>query len=129
MSRPRPAGLAGTPKERPVAKKKTTKKKAATSKPPTKAELYRTLAEQTGLARKDVVAVCDGLQEQMVKSLKKHKQFNLLGLAKMTLVKKPATKARKGINPFTGEEQMFAAKPASKNVRVRALKSLKDQVN
>ena len=112
-----------------MAKKKTKKKAAATKKAPTKAEVYRTIAEQTDLTRKDVVAVCDALEGVMVKSLKRNGVFNLLGLAKMTVVKKPATKARKGINPFTGEEMMFKAKPASKNVRVRALKGLKEQVN
>ena len=50
------------------------------------------------------------------------------GLCKMVVKKKPATKARKGINPFTGEEMMFKAKPASKTVRVRPLKNLKEMV-
>ncbi len=105
------------------------KKKTVTKKAPTKAEVYRTIAEQTDMTRKDVVAVCDALTDVMTKSLKKNGVFNLLGLAKMTVVKKPATKARPGINPFTGEKIMIKAKPASKNVRVRALKALKEEVN
>jgi nucleoid DNA-binding protein len=114
--------------------KKTTKKKTASStaaaKPPTKSEIYRTLADQTDLTRKDVVAVCDALSELMAKSLKKHGQFNLLGLAKMTLVKKPAVKGGKMVrNPFTGEMVPQKPKPASKNVKVRAMKGLKDMVN
>jgi hypothetical protein len=47
----------------------------------------------------------------------------------MKVVKKPATKAREGINPFTGEKMMFKAKPASKKVRVMPLKNLKNMVN
>jgi nucleoid DNA-binding protein len=54
--------------------------------------------------------------------------FTVPGLLKMRVVKKPATKARKGVNPFTGEEMMFKAKPASKVVKVAALKGLKDMV-
>ena len=54
--------------------------------------------------------------------------FTVPGLMKLRVVKKPATKARKGINPFTGEEMMFKAKPASKTVKVAALKGLKDMV-
>jgi nucleoid DNA-binding protein len=53
-------------------------------------------------------------------------EFALPGLLKVTTVKKPAKKARKGINPFTGEETMFKAKPASIQVKVRPLKKLKE---
>jgi len=55
--------------------------------------------------------------------------FTLPGLLKMKVVKKPATKAREGINPFTKEKMVFKAKPASKKVRVLPLKSLKALVN
>ncbi|MEM7577450.1 MAG: HU family DNA-binding protein [Planctomycetota bacterium] len=111
-----------------MAKKVT--KKAPAAKPPTKSEIYRTLAEETDLTRKDVVAVCDALTDMMAKSLKKHQQFNLLGLAKMTLVKKPAVKGGKLVrNPFTGEMVPQKPKPTSKNVKVRAMKGLKDLVN
>ena len=63
------------------------------------------------------------------KSLKSNGLFTMPGLLKMKVVKKPATKAREGINPFTGEKMMFKAKPASKKVRVMPLKSLKAMVN
>ena len=113
-----------------MAKKTTKKTTTAAAKPPTKSEIYRTLAEQTEVPRKDVVAVCDALTELMTKSLKKHGSFNLLGLAKMTLVKKPAVKGGKLVrNPFTGEMVPQKPKPASKNVKVRAMKALKDMVN
>lgn len=100
-------------------------------KPPTKSQIYATIAEDTGLTRKDVAAVFDSLGGQIKKNLGGRGGpgiFTLPGLCKMRVVKKPATKARKGINPFTGEEMMFKAKPASKTVKVAALKGLKDMV-
>ena len=54
------------------------------------------------------------------------KAFTIPGLCKITLRHKPATKARKGINPFTGEETMFKAKPARNVVKIAALKNLKE---
>ena len=63
------------------------------------------------------------------KSLRSNGVVTVPGLLKLKVVKKPATKARKGVNPFTGEEMMFKAKPASKKVRALPLKSLKAMVN
>ena len=97
-------------------------------KPPTKSEIFSTIAEKTGLTKKQVAMCFDELTDVMVKSLKKTQAFTLPGTCKMVVKKKPATKARKGINPFTGEEQMFKAKPASKTVRIRPLKGLKDAI-
>ena len=70
------------------------------------------------------------LDELIAKELKPRGSglFNVLGLCKIKSVKKPATKARKGINPFTGEETVFAAKPARKAVKILPLKGLKDMV-
>lgn len=102
--------------------------KAATPKPPTKSEIYSTIADKTGLTKKDVAACFTELNDIMGKSLKKNGVFTLPGVCKMVVKKKPATKARKGINPFTKEEVMFKAKPASKTVRIRPLKGLKDAV-
>ncbi len=107
------------------------KKTAAAKKPPTKSQIYAQIAEDTGLTRKDVAAVFDSLSGQIKKNLGGRGGpglFTLPGLLKMRVVKKPATKARKGVNPFTGEEMMFKAKPASKTVKVAALKGLKDMV-
>jgi len=101
---------------------------AATKKPPTKSEIYSTIAAETELTKKDVAAVFESLNGIMKKSLKKNAVFSLPGTCKMVVKKKPATKARKGINPFTGEEVMFKAKPASKTVRIRPLKNLKDMI-
>ena len=101
------------------------------SKAPTKSEIYTQIAEDTGLTKKDVAAVFESLSGQIKKNLGGRNavgMFTLPGLLKMRVVKKPATKARKGVNPFTGEEMMFKAKPASKTVKVAALKGLKDMV-
>lgn len=103
---------------------------AEKSKALTKSEIYSQIAADTGLTKKDVSAVFDSLSTQIKKSLGSRGPglFTLPGLLKMRTVKKPATKARKGVNPFTGEEMMFKAKPASKTVKVSALKGLKDMV-
>ncbi len=104
---------------------------ANAKKPPTKSEIYTRIAEDTGLTKKDVSAVFDSLSTQIKKNLGGRNGpgvFTIPGLLKMRVVKKPATKARKGVNPFTGEEMMFKAKPASKTVKVAALKGLKDMV-
>jgi len=106
------------------------KKKAATKKPPTKTEIYKAVADDTGLSRKQVVEVIDSLTDVMTKSLKKNKTFNMLGLCKMTLVNKPAVKGGKLVrNPFTGEMVPQKPKPASKKVRIRAMKALNDSVS
>ncbi len=107
------------------------KKAGNTKKPPTKSEIYTTIADDTGLTKKDVAAVFESLSGQIKKNLGGRGGpgiFTVPGLLKMRVVKKAATKARKGINPFTGEEMMFKAKPASKTVKVAALKGLKDMV-
>jgi nucleoid DNA-binding protein len=106
------------------------KKAAAAKKPPTKSEILNAIAQDTGLTRKDVASVFTSLEGVIAKEMKPRGSglFNLVGLCKMKVVKKPATKARKGINPFTGEETVFKAKPARKVVKVLPLKGLKDMV-
>jgi len=112
-----------------MAKKKTTKKAAATDKPMTKSEVYRAVADATGLTRKQVVEVLDATTGIMIKQVKKTGSFNFIGLMKMTLVKKPAVKGGKLVrNPFTGEMVKQKPKPASKSVKVRPMKALKDQL-
>lgn len=102
----------------------------AEKKAPTKSEILAHLANETELSRKEVQAVLDSLSGLIEKNLKSRGPgyFNLPGLMKIKVVKKPATKARKGINPFTGEETMFKAKPARKIVKVLPLKGLKEMV-
>lgn len=98
-------------------------------KPTTKSEIYAHIAEKTNLKRKDIVAVFDTLQDLIQRDLKKGPGlFNVVGLMKIKVIRKPAVPARKGINPFTKEEVMFKAKPARNVVKVQALKTLKDMV-
>ncbi len=104
---------------------------ATPKKPPTKSEIYSRIADDTGLTKKDVAAVFESLSGQIKKNLGGRGaagMFTVPGLMKLKVVKKPARKARKGVNPFTGEEMMFKAKPASRSVKVLALKGLKDMV-
>ncbi len=111
-------------------KAKKGKKAAKATKARTKSEVYSALCESTGLKRKEVVSVFDGLSAIIKKDLGKRGPgtFTVPGLLKVKVVRKPATKARKGTNPFTGEEMMFKAKPARNVVKVRPLKALKEMV-
>ena len=87
------------------------------------------LSEKTGLSKKEVSGVFETLGDLIGFDLKKGPgTFTVPGLMKVVVVRKPAVKARKGVNPFTGEEMMFKAKPARNVVKVRALKGLKDMV-
>ncbi len=96
---------------------------------PTKSEVLAQISKDTDLSRKQVNAVFDSLNGIVRKSLRSGGLFTLPGLMKMKVVKKPATKAREGTNPFTGDKMMFKAKPASKKVRIMPLKNLKAMVN
>lgn len=100
------------------------------AKPRTKGEIIRVLSESTGLSKKEVDTVFASLGQLIDLDIGKKGPgiFNLPGLMKIVRITKPATKARKGINPFTGEETTFKAKPARNVVKVRALKALKDMV-
>jgi DNA-binding protein HU-beta len=98
------------------------------SKQMSKSQLIEMISEKNELAKKDVKAVMETLMEIGHKELKKNGVFLLPGFAKFVVIKKPATKARKGINPFNGEEMMFKAKPARKVVRARPVKAAKDAV-
>ncbi|HZL36639.1 MAG TPA: HU family DNA-binding protein [Tepidisphaeraceae bacterium] len=101
---------------------------ATSAKPATKSEILTKIAESTDLSRKQVASVFDALSNEIEGAVGKKGPgvFAVPGLLKITVIQKPATKARKGINPFTKEEQMFKAKPARKVIKVRPLKALKD---
>lgn len=128
------------PARKKVAAKKAPAKKAAAKAAPkkkatgpinqklTKSQIFTDIADATELSRKQVAAVFDELESMIGRSIAKRGlgEFTVPGLMKVTTVKKPAKKARKGINPFTGEEQMFKAKPASIAVKIRPLKKLKE---
>ncbi|MEH6592510.1 MAG: HU family DNA-binding protein [Halioglobus sp.] len=122
-------------KKAPAKKKVAAKKAAAPAKKATaikdkmtKSQILATISDSTGLTKKQVGSVMSELEALIERSIKKRAvgEFTLPGLMKVTTVKKPAKKARKGINPFTGEATVFKAKPASIAVKVRPLKKMKE---
>jgi nucleoid DNA-binding protein len=126
-----------------AAKKKATKKKAskkaaapekkvkAIRDPYNQKQIIEHLMDDTGLSRKEVRSVIDGLKDIIHGHIKPRGagEFTFPGMMKIVRVVKPATKARPGRNPFTGEEIMIKAKPKSKGVRVRPLSGLKKMVD
>jgi len=121
-----------------VKKRSSGKKKVATKAAPakkvtvvkdamTKSAMMGAIADGTGLSKKQVTAVFDSLGTIISGHLKKGGAgvCTIPGLLKIKTIHKPATKARKGINPFTGEEMMFKSKPARNVVKVLPLKNLK----
>ena len=141
MAAKKPAAKPAKAAAKPVAKKAPAKapvKKVAAKAAPAvvkpiaerqnKTQMLTQIADATELSKKQVQSVLDELTNIIEGHVKKKGvgEFVLPGLLKITTVKKPATKARKGINPFTGEEVMFKAKPASTSVKVRPLKKLNE---
>lgn len=119
------------PAKKAPAAKAAPAKKAATgpiNAKMTKSQILNDIAEATALNRKQVSAVMDELESLIARSVSKKGlgEFTVPGLMKVVTVKKPARKARKGVNPFTGQETTFKAKPASIAVKVRPLKKLKE---
>ena len=111
-----------------VEKKAPAKKMTAVTERYNKTQMLTEIADNTELSKKQVQAVLDELSDVIERHVKKRAigEFVLPGLLKISAVKKPAKKARKGINPFTGEETMFKAKPASIALKIRPLKKLKE---
>ena len=112
------------------AKKKVSRKKAAVKKAPavkaikepyTKTMLFNEIAERTDLKKKDVVAVFDELSSIINGHIRRNAAgiFTVPGLMKVKVVRKPATRARKGINPFTGEPTIFKAKRGRNVVKIQ----------
>ncbi len=134
MATRKAAKKAPAKKKAPARKKAPVKAAAPAKKVPTikekmtKTQIMASIADSTGLSKKQVGDVLAELETLIEGSIKKRAvgEFTLPGLMKITTVKKPAVKARKGINPFTGEETMFKAKPASVAVKVRPLKKMKE---
>jgi nucleoid DNA-binding protein len=91
-----------------------------------KSELIQKIADDCSLTKKDVKAVIESMATIGYKEMKKAGEFLVPGFAKFVVVKKPATKERKGINPFTKEPTVFKAKPARKVLKVRPVKAAKD---
>lgn len=107
------------------------KKLTAIRDPYTKARLHAAISEETGLSKKEVASVFEALSDLMLRHLKTRAAgtFTLPGLAKFVVSKRKATKARKGINPATGEEIMIAAKPARRVIKIRPLKGVKEMID
>lgn len=99
-------------------------------KPMTKTEIISALAESSQLTKQQVAGLLDGLTDLIGKNLGNDGPgvFAIPGLVKLSVIHKPATEEREGINPFTKEPTVFKAKPASKSVKLRPLKALKDMV-
>jgi nucleoid DNA-binding protein len=110
-----------------MANKTATK---ASAKPMSKSEVVSGIADATRLTKKQVGSVFEAMAGQIKKSLSSRGPgvYTVPSLMKLVVVRKPATPARKGINPFTGQETTFKAKPARNVVKIRPLKSLKDMV-
>ena len=121
-----PAKKAAAPKAAPAPKKALKISEALT-----KSEILTHIAEATELSRKQVQSVVDELGVVIEAHVGKKGvgEFTLPGLLKIQVINKPATKARKGINPFTKEEVTFKAKPASRKIKIRPLKKLKDMAD
>jgi len=117
-------------KKASVKKSNPVRKITAVKKPMTKSAIIGEIALNTELNKKQVSSVLNELAVLIERHIKKRSpgQFILPGLMKIEVKKKPATKARKGFNPFTKEETMFKAKPARKVVKIRPLKKVKDMV-
>jgi len=105
-------------------------KKKAVQKRMTKAQLVSELAQMADIDKKTVNEMFSHLSQIIARELGKDGpgEFVIPGLVKLKVVDKPATKEREGVNPFTGEKMIIKAKPASKKVRVTAMKALKDMV-
>ena len=112
------------------SRKKTTTKATAIRSAYNKSQLMTEIADNVELSKKQISAVFEELGTLMHRHLKKGGagEFTIPGLMKCVVKRKPATKARKGVNPFTGEMITFKAKPARNVVKVRALKKLKEMV-
>jgi nucleoid DNA-binding protein len=121
-----------TTAKRATAVKKTIKKKAlpttAIKESLNKSQIYTYISEATDLSKKEIAEVFETLNNLVHRHVKKGAtgEFTVPGLLKLVVKSKPAKKARKGVNPFTGEEMTFKAKPASRVIKARALKKLKD---
>lgn len=114
-----------------AARTTTTAKKVPTIKDPlSKSGMIKTITDVTNLAKRDVVNVLDTFTQVIERHVKAGGPgvFVMPGLMKISVVKKPARPARKGVNPFTGEEIMIKARPAYKAVKIKALKKLKEMV-
>ncbi len=130
MSKMKRKSGTGKPAAKQAAKKMAPAKMPSIKDPMSKSGMIKTITDVTCLSKKDVVSVLDCFTQVIEKHVKSGGPgvFVMPGLMKISVVKKPARPARKGINPFTGEEIMIKARPAYKAVKIKALKKLKEMV-
>ena len=105
-------------------------KVAASAKGRTKSAFFQTISEHAGITRRDVAGVFHVMSSLIKADLSKSGSgiFTVPGLLRITIKRKPATKARPGINPFTKEAITIKAKPARKAIKARPVKAIKDAV-
>jgi nucleoid DNA-binding protein len=128
---PKAAEAKAAPAPTPKAAPASGGDKSARPKAATKGEVYTQIAEKTNLPKKDVAAVFSAMSDLINKELSNKKGpglFVIPGLLKLKVVRKPATKAKQGINPFTKEPMTIKAKPARNVIKALPLKALKDSV-
>ncbi len=131
MKRKSGNGRSTTKQTKKMASAKVTAVKMPSVKDPmSKSGMIKTITDVTCLSKKDVVSVLDCFTQVIEKHVKSGGPglFVMPGMMKISVVKKPARPARKGVNPFTGEEIMIKARPAYKAVKIKALKKLKEMV-
>jgi len=119
------------PAARAAAAPKPTRITSSKEKARTKSEILGLLADHAGISKKQAASVFETMGTMIQADLKKGAvgAFTVPGMMKVTVQRKPATKSRKGTNPFTGEPTVFKAKPARNVVKVRPMKGLKDLVS
>ena len=95
-----------------------------------KSQFVTTLAEKSGLNRKQAASALDTINAMVAQQLGKRGPGEVIipGLLKLSVVDKSATRQHEGVNPFTKEPMTYKAKAARKIIKVRPLKALKDAV-
>jgi DNA-binding protein HU-beta len=93
-----------------------------------KSELISELAETTHLTKTQIKDVFDALEHMIANAMKAGETVTIPNLVKIYVHKKPASKARDGINPFTQEPMKIKAKPARNVIKVKPIKNLKDMI-
>jgi nucleoid DNA-binding protein len=123
-------GSLGHPRVFPPKKELQNMPTATASSYLTKSEVFRSLSDSTGLSKQQITTVFENLSQLIETNIGKKGPgiFVIPGLAKIKVIRKPATKEREGINPFTGEQTIFKAKPARNVIKIQPLKALKDMV-
>ena len=92
----------------------------------TQTQLVAAVAEKSDVSKAEAKRVLTALDEVVLEEISNAEKVRIGSLVQLTVRLKPATKARQGRNPATGEEITIAAKPASVDVRARPLAKAKE---